>query len=134
MSPILESPIGLGSVPFLSGNVPRPGFHLIVFPLLFPLWEEFSPLVPAFLGTFPGVFPFCFLFLRGIFPFLDIFPGGDSSGQEVSWLRLLVPFRSGTGVSSIHSLSRGKGIPFSIIFLGRAPARYSQVASESHEL
>ena len=75
-SPILESPIGLGSVPFRSGNVPRPGFHLIVFPLLFPLWEEFSPLVPAFLGTFPGVFPLLFSISSGNFPLSRLFPQG----------------------------------------------------------
>ena len=112
-SPILVSPIGRGSVPLRSGNVPRTrvspncGSALLgIHPVLFLLWEEFSPLVRAFLGNFPGVSPPCFPLssgnFQGIFP---LFPGGDSSGQGVSWLRFLVPFRRGSGVSSIHSLS-----------------------------
>ena len=114
-SPILVSLIGRGSVPLRSGNVPRTRVSpncvsagLGIHPILFPLWEEFSWLVPALLGNFPGFFPLCFLFLRGIFPFSPLFPGGDSSGQEVSWLRLLVHFRRGSGVSSIQSLSEVK--------------------------
>ena len=99
-SPILVSPIGRGSVPLRSGNVPRTRVSpncvsagLGIHPILFPLWEEFSPLVPAFLGNFPGFFPLCFLFLRGIFPlFPGVIPrakgylGSDSSFNSVEGL------------------------------------------------
>ena len=81
-SPILVSLIGRGSVPLRSGNVPRTRVSpncvsagLGIHPILFPLWEEFSWLVPALLGNFPGFFPLCFLFLGEFSPFLPFFPG-----------------------------------------------------------
>ena len=83
-SPILVSLIGRGSVPLRSGIVPRTRVSpncvsagLGIHPILFPLWEEFSQLVRAFLGNFPGFFPFVSHFLQGNFrgfsPFVSLF-------------------------------------------------------------
>ena len=128
-SPILDCPIGLRSVPLRSGNVLRTRVSpncvsagLGIHPVLFPLREEFSPLVRAFLGNFPGFFPLCFPPSSGNFPGIFPFFPGVTPRAKVSWLRLLVPIRRGSGVLVHPFPFQGQGIPFSITISGPSPS------------